>query len=171
MLPSQLPEINLKELASLCAQAPHGAIVEVGVYQGGSAFALSQVTNGRPLHLFDTFRGIPEESPGDVFSIGSFGDVDLKHITDAIPRAHYHIGIFPATLPDDLQNIAFVHVDCDQRITCRNCIKELWPRMVPGGIMAFDDYRFQGIQEEIHSAFPGKVKFTQAEIAYLVKDN
>ncbi len=166
---SQLPDINLKELAALCSQTPDGLIVEVGVYKGGSAWALNEVALGRKIHLYDTFCGIPEESPGDVIKMGGFHDADLAAVMAALPDAEVHVGIFPATLGDDIQNIAFVHVDCDQQKTCRSAIELLWPRVVPGGIMAFDDYPFDGIKRAIHDNFI-VVHFTECKIPYVIKE-
>lgn len=166
---SQLPEVNLEELSDLCASTPDGCIVEVGVYKGGSAWALQQVARGRTLHLFDTFTGIPEKSEGDNLSIGQFNDANVDLVREALPEAKIHVGVFPATLSDDIQDIAFVHVDCDQQATCRSAIALLWPRIVPGGVMAFDDYPFEGIKKAIHDAF-GVVSFTESKIPYVIKE-
>jgi hypothetical protein len=42
-----------------------GDLAEVGVYQGGSAKLIAEAKGDRPLHLFDTFEGLPETRAGD----------------------------------------------------------------------------------------------------------
>lgn len=175
-LPSQLPPVNLSELAALCAQAPDGNIVELGTYKGGSAFALHSVARGRPLHLFDTFTGLPEKTEQlDIFGIGAFGDVtesNLQALKEHLPNATFHVGFFPATMPAELSSIAFAHIDCDQYASCKAAIELWWPRMVPGGIMAWDDFGFTGIRRAFDEYFHNtdKLKYTDHRIPYMVKE-
>ncbi len=164
-----IPERELLELVELCTSTPDGAIVEIGVYKGGSAYRLNEVARGRKLHLFDTFKGIPFVGSQDLIPLGAFSDTSKEAVQAALPEATIYEGLFPDTLPDDLVNLAFVHVDCDQQATCREAIERLWPRMVPGGIMAFDDYPFPGITYEVNKAFGALLKFTEAKMAYAVK--
>jgi len=142
---SLIPEAVLVSLVETALSTPPGCWVEVGVYQGGSALRLYPHRGGRILHLFDTFQGIPicEPLQGDSHLPGAFsGAHALSTLDRLMPEAHFHIGVFPQTLPDDLVRIAFVHVDCDQYRCVLDCIYHLWPRMVVGGIMWFDDYSF-----------------------------
>lgn len=168
---SEIPEGNLKELGELCQRTPpDGLIVEIGVYKGGSAYALSKVAGVRPLHLYDTFTGIPEQSLQDIIQIGQFADANLEAVKAALPDAYFHVGFFPDTLTDDVKNISFVHVDCDQYVTCKAAIELLWPRMNRGAIMAFDDYPFPGIKRAIHDAFGEyQLEFTFSRIPYVRK--
>lgn len=141
--------------------------MEIGVYKGGSAFRL----RNRELHLFDTFTGIPEKSPIDCFSIGAFSDTSVDAVKKWLPHAIFHVGKFPETLTDDVKGIAFIHIDCDQYETCRAALDLLVPRMVKGGIVAFDDYGFPGIKKAIHDKFgEARVKFAAANIPYVVND-
>lgn len=48
-----------------------GDLAEVGVFQGASARLIYQASDGRPLHLFDTFEGLPLPSDSDLQSDGS----------------------------------------------------------------------------------------------------
>ena len=148
---------QLISLAAVASTAPPGAFVEVGVYQGGSAWHLYQVAErqGRTLHLFDTFTGIPHKGDLDTHAIGDYGNVDLKNLRADFPNAVFHVGVFPATLPGDLRGLAFVHVDCDQYAGHRACIDLLYPRLVPGGIMMFDDYPvLRGAKQAVEETFP-----------------
>jgi asparagine synthase (glutamine-hydrolysing) len=133
---------SIEEMCKIAAATPPGCFIEVGVYKGGSAWHLARVAREqlRALHLFDTFKGIPCKDPIDAHGIGDFGDTDWQTVQDAMPDAILHIGTFPYTFPNSLTEISFVHVDCDQYQSVRDCICMLWPRIVTGGVMFFDDW-------------------------------
>lgn len=141
MSPSVIPGVVLEAMIQAARRAPAGDIVEVGVYRGGSAFELASVAfdKGVKLHLFDTFCGMPFADPEDKHQPGEFSDTSLVAVQRLIPDAICYPGIFPATLPDALNPIAFVHCDVDQHRSTRDVILSLWWRLVPGGIMWFDD--------------------------------
>lgn len=119
--------------------------------------------------MFDTFCGIPEHTAGDVISIGSFKETSVEGVKASLPEAIFHVGVFPNTLTDEIKDIAFLHIDCDQQHTCREAIRLLWPRVVVGGIIAFDDYPFEGIRRAIHDNFEGRIQFTECKIPYVKK--
>lgn len=140
---SLIPPIVLSALVLTARTTPPGPWVEVGVYNGGSALELYRARGDRPLHLFDTFEGIPFSEPdkGDQHGVGEFdGRANLPALQQAMPDAMFHAGVFPDTLPDDLRGVAFAHIDADQYKSIKDCIIHLWPRMVLGGIMWFDDF-------------------------------
>ena len=158
MLPSIVPAEVIEALVAYAETAPPGAFAEVGVYQGGTAWRLMQICHreGRALHLFDTFAGIPDAEPIDRHGVGEFAS-DEAAVRRALPGAVFHVGVFPDTLPADLGPLAFVHVDCDQRRSVAACIEHLWPRLAPGGVMWFDDYgALDGARAAIDAAFPAE---------------
>ena len=123
------------------------------------------VTQGRTLHLFDTFCGIPHKGELDDHEIGDFGDgVDLAAIKAALPLAKFYVGTFPETMPSDLPPLAFVHEDSDQHASTKSVIERLYPLLVSGGVMYFDDYRTfdcQGSRRAIdESGLPLRHHFT-----------
>jgi predicted O-methyltransferase YrrM len=125
---------------------PPGDFVEVGVYKGGSAAELAKVAKeqGRVLWLFDTFTGTPCEHALDSHhKIGDFSDTSVEAVRQLIPGAKFVVGDCRETLKGKSARakIAFAHIDCDQYESVRACIRELGPRMAPGGVMWFDDYR------------------------------
>ena len=161
----------LEFLVELAGTVPPGLFAEVGVYKGGSALRLAQF--GRELHLFDTFTGTPVAGAGDDHAIGDFGDTDAAQVIAMLPAAIFHIGIFPDTLPADLSGFAFVHADCDQYASVRDCIAYLGPRMVPGGIILFDDYAcLDSATRAVDEAFPpAAIKRSPQGKAYVVFNN
>lgn len=174
----------LEDIVMLAKGTPPGCFVEVGVYQGGSAWHLLQVAKEqeRQLHLFDTFTGIPVKAPIDTHKLGDYGDVSLDSVKAALDGAVFHVGIFPGTLrkafalprdyPPPPEKIAFVHVDCDQYDSITACIDHLFPLMVKGGIMLFDDcYSLPGATAAVEGRFPDKDihKAQNAKRAYVFK--
>ena len=62
--------VAIDSLMYYASRAPMGAIVEVGVYKGGTAWHLARL--GRPLYLYDTFEGMPVSSGSDTHQLGHF---------------------------------------------------------------------------------------------------
>ncbi len=171
--PALIPDCNLESLYALAMSTPPGDFVELGVFKGGSAWVLQRALDKRgvgKLHLFDTFTGIPEKTDGlDSFGLGDFKETNVQDVMAAIPEAVFHVGRFPDTLPEHVKDLSFVHVDCDQYESCRLAIFLLWPRLLPGGIMAFDDYPFAGIKKAICDFAKGEPSFTPTGVPYLRK--
>jgi O-methyltransferase len=129
---------------------------------------------GRELHLFDTFTGTPFFTEGlDKHKIDAeFADEDApKRIRRVMPMAHLYVGIYPDTHPIGLQNLAFIHCDCDQYLSYRAVIDELWPLVVRGGIMLFDDYPYlNGAKKAVEESFAKNMLQKAGERFYVIKD-
>ena len=162
-------------MIALASTAPTGSFVEVGVYQGGTAlrlYALAE-TQGRALHLFDTFTGMPFWDENlDIIRPGAFSDINLDEIRKAMPKAEIYQGIYPATHPAELSDVAFVHCDVDQYQSYRAVIDTMWDSMVKGGMMLFDDYPYlAGAKRAVEETFlPSALYRTPANRFYVVKD-
>jgi len=157
---SLIAEQNLRDMLNVAGQTPAGAFIEVGVYQGGSAYLLSLVAQDqrRQLHLFDTFEGMPESSEVDKHQVGDFSDTSLEQVKAIIPDAFFHVGMFPYTLPVNLGRIAFAHIDCDQYESIRAACLLLPSRMVTGGVMYFDDYGcLEGATKAVDEFMPQRI--------------
>lgn len=131
----------------LAWNSPPGAIVEVGVYRGGTASMLYSLAlqQGRPIYLYDTFEGMPFASGLDTHAKGEFADTSYPHVAAALPVAHVVKGVFPATFIP-CGPIAFVHADADQYQSTKDIANRLGPLMAKGGIMLFDDWSLDGCQ-------------------------
>jgi predicted O-methyltransferase YrrM len=160
-LPSLIEAVALGHLVDAARTAPPGDFLELGVYQGGSASALYEVAveQGRRLWLFDTFTGMPEATGGlDLHQVGDFADTSAEAVQAALPLARIRVGVFPATLEDDVGPIALAHIDCDQYATTLTACYLLGPRMVPGGVMIFDDYDcLNGATAAVDAVFGSRV--------------
>ena len=146
-----------------------GALIEAGCALGGSALVLaSSKKRERPLLVFDTFEGIPppsERDGDDVWkrydvitsgrSVGIGGDLYYGYQQGLIDRvsatfASFGLatethgvrlikGLYRDTLRLD-SPVAFAHIDCDWYESVLDCLREIEPRLVPGGTLVFDDY-------------------------------
>lgn len=169
--PSLVGSGLIEFMREVSAETPPGCFVEVGVYKGGTAWHLAEVAReqGREIHLFDTFNGIPCALPEDNHVVGDFADTDVDAVMAAIPDAVFHVGVFPLTMPAVFPDIAFVHVDCDQYETARAVIDLMSPLMVKGGVMHFDDYGCTwGVTKAVDETFGGRVKESVANRGYVV---
>ena len=129
-------------MCELAATTPAGAFVEVGVYQGGTAWHLSQLAKeqDRPLYLYDTFSGIPFQADLDSHAVGDFADTSADQVREAIPEAVVIQGIFPSSAVE-MGPLAFVHLDVDQYQSYHDALAYFEPRMAKdGGIIWLDDY-------------------------------
>jgi O-methyltransferase len=137
---------------------------EVGVYRGGTAKLLAGIADraGRELHLFDTFAGMPEtDQRRDLHTAGDFADTSLAGVQTFLAGHHsprFHQGEFPGTAKGlEDARFALVHVDADIASSVGACCEFFYPRLVPGGVMIFDDYG--------HTSCPGAKSATDAFFA------
>jgi O-methyltransferase len=155
----------LNELAEAARAAPDGDLVEVGVYKGGSAWVLDMVgrEQGRKVWLFDTFKGTPHaNSKFDLHKKHDFCDVDIEEVRAVVPDSQLVVGVFPNTLKDadalGMGKVALAHIDCDQYRSVKACCEHLAKRMVPGGVMVFDDYDvLPGAKQAVDEVFGSRV--------------
>ena len=146
-----------------------GAIVECGVWRGGSmmtvAKTLRDLDEERELFLFDTFEGMPE--PGDRDRLhktgeaaaeilreeGSRGEVvraqaSLEEVRAAVlsvgytpHRVHFVSGMVEETVPGRAPTeIALLRLDTDWYSSTRHELVHLFPRLAVGGVLIIDDY-------------------------------
>jgi hypothetical protein len=122
-----------------------GDVAELGVAYGASAKLLSmRLPAGKHLHLFDTFRGLPEATAVDCgrFHAGEFAS-NLEEVRRYVgtERVRYYPGLFPATtgaLSGCL--FSFVHVDADLYESTLAACRFFYDRLSAGGIMLCHDY-------------------------------
>jgi O-methyltransferase len=155
-----------------------GAIVECGVWRGGSMQAvalalLRRGVNDRDLHLYDTFEGMSEPTEEDltadgtpatellathpktsaVWAIADLDDVRAGMADTSYPaeHIHYHVGRVEETIPAEVpERIAILRLDTDWYESTRHELEYLFDRVPSGGVVVFDDYgTWQGARRAV----------------------
>jgi O-methyltransferase len=139
-----------------------GAMAEVGVFQGCSARIISLASGGVPLHLFDTFAGLPEPDAQEHgrMRLGHYA-ASLAGVQDFLqdrPRVTFYEGIFPDTASEcEETGFSFVHLDVDLKSSTRACLEFFYPRMVPGGVILTHDYSYlAGVRDAFTEFLEGR---------------
>lgn len=148
MLMTPLEGVQLMNAVKATAKL-EGCMAEVGVYAGASARLIRTSDTHRPLHLFDTFAGLPRTSDRDTefrhgqFQAGEFAcslDSVRSYLSD-LSNVWFHPGLFPATGADvSDRHFSFVHIDVDIYESSARSIEWFYPRMVRGGIILSHDF-------------------------------
>ena len=130
------------------AAALEGEMAEVGVYKGGTARMIGKTAAHKAVHLFDTFSGMPAVNKEiDLHREGEFNDTSLegvKSFLNNLSNVHYYPGFFPRTAdPVKNKSFCFVHSDVDIYQSVKDCLEFFYPRLVKGGIVVFDDYKWK----------------------------
>ena len=134
-----------------------GDMAEVGVGDGGSSRLIAKAKGPRPLHLFDTFRGLPNpcELDGHHFEHGMFAS---QHSTVRDLFANdgmviIHAGLFAETCDNvSERRFSFVHLDGDLYDTTLQALDFFYPRLVRQGIILIHDINCPGVQRAIQEA-------------------
>ena len=137
-----------------------GDIAEVGTYRGGSAAIICRAKGDKPLHLFDTFEGIPNTDEIDgKFHKGQFAASfeDVKKYLSKYDNVYFYKGIFPTTAePIKSRQFPFVHFDADTYRSASDCLQFFYPRMRQGGIIIAHDYGKKGVAKAFDEFFKDK---------------
>lgn len=147
-----------------------GHMMEFGVYTGGTIRYMAKRVNGRRLHGFDGFQGLPEDWSG--FSLDSTAFDNRGRLPTVPPNVSLHAGWFKDTLPGWLaQNegpIAFMHVDCDLYSSTKTIFDLAGSRLVPGSLILFDEYfNYPNWRKHEFKAFQEFVAATGASYEYV----
>jgi hypothetical protein len=146
-----------------------GAVVECGVWRGGSSMAAALMLaelgeRDRDFYLFDTFEGMSEPSEHDrrardaapastllatsdradkIWCVASLDDVSANLESAGCDMARMHLvqGKVEDTVPAGAPaEIALLRLDTDWYESTRHELEHLFPRLAVGGVLIIDDY-------------------------------
>lgn len=155
-----------------------GAVVECGVWRGGSMHAVARALDAagsheRDLYLFDTFEGMTAPGPRDrrgdgrraadllasygktsrVWAYASLEDVQegFQQVPYPQERLHFVKGPVEETIPGEApEHIAILRLDTDWYESTAHELEHLYDRLAPGGVLLLDDYGWwQGSREAV----------------------
>lgn len=131
-----------------------GAIVDCGVWNGGSTALMGAAAPSRDVWAFDSFEGMPAPSEfdgeqGQGWEGKVRGSVEMVRAgfeRYADPRRlHVVKGWFEETFPqvvDEVGPVALLHVDADWYESVLLALRTFYPRLSEGGYVAMDDYQW-----------------------------
>ena len=146
----------------LTRQLPAGDILEIGSWRGGSGAVIAKATglpfsgNSSPRRVFmaDTFAGVVKAGERDTYYKGgehaNTSAETVRELLDLVGASGVDIlqGIFPDDTGQAIadRSFALCHIDVDVYQSARDCFEWVWPRMVTGGTVVFDDFGFYGCE-------------------------
>jgi O-methyltransferase len=131
-----------------------GSILEVGVWRGGTGVVMAARAAGLgiedPVYLCDTWRGVVKTGPVDTYyDDGKHEDASpemVERLAAQLGLRNVQLlqGVFPDETGDRIADRRFrmCHCDVDVYRSARDVLEWVWPRLSPGGVVAFDDYGF-----------------------------
>ncbi|MFC2142984.1 TylF/MycF/NovP-related O-methyltransferase [Candidatus Aenigmatarchaeota archaeon] len=143
------------------ANALSGNFAQIGIFKGGSAKMVSLVKDkSKKFYLFDTFEGLPEPDPvtdkhDEAHVKGEFAEPieNVKKLFEDDDSIELVKGVFPETGKIiENEKFSFVYIDVDVYKSNYETLEFFYDRMVPGGVIIFDDYEWKktpGIKKSI----------------------
>lgn len=166
---------ELWSLAGQTAKLSEGSILEVGVWRGGTGalIAKSAQLNGvrEKIYLCDTFTGVVKTGGQDsAYSDGEHSDATREGV-EQLFREEFNLNnfeilerIFPEDTGERVKELKFrlCHIDVDVYQSSKDTVDWIWDRLVPNGIIVFDDYgyvRTDGITRHVNELWQDKDKY------------
>jgi O-methyltransferase len=148
---------ELWSLVQQSAKLNRGSLIEVGVWRGGTGCLIAEAARisgvSEPIYLCDTFSGVVNAGDMDTrYKGGEHSDTSadtVKQLAQSMNLTSVQVlqGIFPTATGDSVGDaFRFVHLDLDVYESTRQSLDFLWPRLVVGGIVVFDDYGTHGCE-------------------------
>ena len=160
---------ELWTLVEQTAKLP-GDILEVGVWKGGTGVLMAQKValheSDTTVILCDTFSGIVKAGVDDPFFLDGMLLAARWHLEALVKDFDLHnIEICEGIFPDQTGHLIadrrfrLCHIDVDVYQSAQDILEWLWPRMVVGGVIVYDDFGFHGC--------PGIVKHVEEQKFFL----
>ena len=162
---------ELWTLVEQSAKLGHGDVIEIGVWKGGTGVLIGQKAKlcniPCKIYLCDTFKGVVKAGSLDVaYKGGEHADTSREIVEGLIQNAGLDNikileGVFPDETGDAVQDAKFrlCHIDVDVYQSAHDIVNWIWDRMVPGGIIVYDDYGFptcSGVTRHVEEQIPLK---------------
>lgn len=145
---------ELWNLVEQTRKLKEGAIIEIGVWRGGTGALLAKRAHlcgiKEKIYLCDTFKGVVKTGFADpCYKDGEHSDASLEMVEELLKKmqvANVKVlsGVFPEETAHLIESQSFrlCHIDVDVYESAKGCVDWIWEKLVVGGVMVFDDYGF-----------------------------
>lgn len=149
---------KLGELAASVAHLEVGEYVEIGVWQGWSAIPIARAIAPSVLHCVDHWQGDASGSIPPELLARNNKEIFLANVAEAT-AAGAVLAVYDMDwrmwLDGFTDRIRFLHLDASHtRDEVADNITAIMPAMVPGGILAGDDWDWPEVRAGIERAIP-----------------
>ena len=194
MVPFENFAVNLE----LCEKYKdtEGCVIECGVWRGGMSASMAEILgNNRTYYLFDSFEGLPDAKEIDGkealqwqkdknapnYFNNCTAEIEFAQEAMSLSKAdkvEIIKGWFNETLPSATINepIAVLRLDGDWYDSTMDCMENLYPKVIEGGLVLMDDYYFwDGFSKAIHdylskNKLPVRIsQWSNSNLYYLLK--
>ncbi|MFH0939630.1 MAG: TylF/MycF/NovP-related O-methyltransferase [Planctomycetota bacterium] len=148
---------ELWKLVEQIAKLKTGNIIEIGVWRGGTGALIAKQARNcgikDKVFLCDTFAGVVKAGARDSrYKGGEHADTSCQAVKELIltrmnlDNVEILEGIFPEQTGHRVEGMQFrlCHIDVDVYQSAKDITDWIWDKMVPGGIIVYDDYGFYG---------------------------
>jgi O-methyltransferase len=171
----------------------NGCIVECGVWRGGMSAGMGALFPDKKVYLFDSFEGLPQakeidgeaamawqsNTESDGYYDNCKAEMDIAKQAMELSGADFKLikGWFNETLPvtNVEEPIAVLRLDGDWYDSTMDCLKQLYPKVIKGGIVILDDYHtWDGCSRALHDYLSeiksvSRINKSTEGVAYLIK--
>jgi O-methyltransferase len=133
-----------------------GDIAELGVWKGGGAKFIADIFRSgckfkKTFYLFDSFEGMKKvDSNEDRHEIGDFSNTSIEMVESlmaSLQHTNISVVIKQGWIPNTFSGLegskfSVVHIDLDLYEPIKDALSFVYPRLLRGGVLIFDDYGF-----------------------------
>ncbi len=144
------------ELAALAASTSHlhGEVVEIGTWEGWSAIPIAHAIMPASLHVVDHWQGDGAAIPPELVARDNYGTF-MANVAEAGVNVVVHKMGWREWASAWDKPIRFLHLDGDHKTgEVADNIEFVLPFMVPGGILAGDDWDWPTVEAGILRHLP-----------------
>ena len=149
---------------------PDGLVLEFGVYEGRTIKVIQETYNCK-VYGFDSWQGLPEEDSSVPITAG-FNKGAFTIAKHEILNVELIDGWYENTVPvfakNHIDNIRFLHVDCDLYISTKQIFDGIGHLITHGTVIQFDEYKFfENWQHREYKVFKDFITRTGFKYEYL----
>ena len=129
--------------------APLGNFVECGACDGLTAYFALSARQGAA-YLYDAWEAMKDEDLRESKKkhAGDYGYLSLemtrKNLGMFAERVNLIKGFIPQSFVSTPGNVSLLHIDLNSSAPTTASLKEFYDKILPGGIILFDDYGWRG---------------------------